>query len=96
LKTDKLPQVEMKKPLKYIGITTVECIQSGLYFGYVGLVKEIITRIKEEMKVKHIIATGGLADLILKEVDEIEIILPDLTLEGVRIIWERTKEKFKS
>jgi type III pantothenate kinase len=88
LKTAQLPQVEMKKPSKAIGLTTVECIQSGLYFGSVGLVKELIERIKKEMEVKHIIATGGLANLMLDEIKEIEIILPNLTLEGIRIIWE--------
>ncbi|MDR1245133.1 MAG: type III pantothenate kinase [Endomicrobium sp.] len=90
LKTAQLPQVEMKKPLKSIGNTTVECIQSGLYFGYIGLVKELIGRIKNELELKHIIATGGLAGLIVSEIKEIEIILPNLTLEGIRIIWERS------
>ncbi|MDR3275363.1 MAG: type III pantothenate kinase [Endomicrobium sp.] len=90
LKSAQLPQIEMKKPLKSIGSNTVECMQSGLYFGYVGLVKELIAKIKKEMEVKHIIATGGLAALMLSDVKEIEIILPDLTLEGIRIIWEKT------
>jgi type III pantothenate kinase len=89
LKTAQLPQVELKKPLKAIGTTTVECIQAGLYFGYAGLVKEIIKRIKKEMKVNHIIATGGLASLMLNEIDEIEVVLPNLTLEGIRIIWKK-------
>ncbi|MCL2335133.1 MAG: type III pantothenate kinase [Endomicrobia bacterium] len=91
LKTAQLPQVEMKKPQKAIGTTTVECIQSGLYFGYVGLIKELIARTKKEMKVNHIIATGGLAGLISGEIKEIKHIAPDLTLEGMRIIWERQK-----
>ncbi|MDR2437010.1 MAG: type III pantothenate kinase [Endomicrobium sp.] len=89
LKTAQLPQVEMKKPLKSIGTTTIECIQSGLYFGYVGLVKELIKRIKSEMEVKHIIATGGLAGLMVDDIKEIEVILPNLTLEGIRIIWDK-------
>ncbi|MDR2396064.1 MAG: type III pantothenate kinase [Endomicrobium sp.] len=89
LKTAQLPQVELKKPSKAIGTTTVECIQAGLYFGYVGLVKEIIKLTKREMKVNHIIATGGVASLMLNEIDEIEVILPNLTLEGIRIIWEK-------
>lgn len=93
LKTARLPQVEMKKPAKSIGSTTVECIQSGLYFGYVGLIKEIIKRIKSEMKVNHIIATGGLAELMSGEIKEIEEIAPDLTLEGIRIIWQNTKNR---
>ncbi|MDR3256875.1 MAG: type III pantothenate kinase [Endomicrobium sp.] len=95
LKTAQLPQVEMRKPLKSIGTTTVECIQSGLYFGYIGLVKELITRIKKEMKVKHIIATGGLAGIVSSEIKEIEIILPDLILEGIRIIWEKSNGRKK-
>jgi type III pantothenate kinase len=90
LKTEQLPHVEMKKPLKSIGLTTVECMQSGFYFGYTGLVKGLITRIKKEMKVKHIIATGGLAGLVFDEIEEIEIILPYLTLAGVRIIWGKS------
>jgi type III pantothenate kinase len=88
LKTAQLPQVEIIKPLKSIGNTTVECIQSGLYFGYTGLVKELLERIKNEMELKHIIATGGFADLMVEEIKGIKIILPNLTLEGIRIIWE--------
>ncbi|MDR0799986.1 MAG: type III pantothenate kinase [Endomicrobium sp.] len=90
LKTEQLPRVEMKRPLKSIGLTTVECMQSGLYFGYAGLVKELIARIKKEMKVKHIIATGGLAGFVFDEIEEIEIILPYLTLAGIRIIWGKS------
>jgi type III pantothenate kinase len=92
LKTAQLPQVEMKRPLKSIGNTTVECIQSGLYFGYIGLVKELLGRIKNEMELKHIIATGGLAGLIVGEINEIKIILPNLTLEGIRVIWESSAD----
>ncbi|OEG71118.1 hypothetical protein ATZ36_16305 [Candidatus Endomicrobiellum trichonymphae] len=90
LKIEQLPRVEMKKPLKSIGLTTIECMQSGLYFGYIGLVKELIARIKREMEVKYIIATGGLAGLVFDEIEEIEIILPYLTLMGIRIIWEKS------
>ena len=88
LKTAQLPQVEMKNPGNAIGKTTIECIQSGLYFGYIGLIKEIIARIKKEMMVKKIIATGGLAELMTGEIKEIKINDPDLTLEGIRIIFE--------
>ncbi len=93
LNTAQLPHVEMKKPAKCIGTSTVECMQSGLFFGYVGLIKELIQRIKKEMKVNHIIATGGLAEFMLKEIDEIEAVNPDLTLEGIRIIWEKNNIK---
>ncbi|MDR2426171.1 MAG: type III pantothenate kinase [Endomicrobium sp.] len=90
LKTSQLPHVEIKKPAKSIGTATVECIQSGLYFGYIGLVKEIIARIKKEMKVNNIIATGGLAEFMSGEIEEIKSICPDLTLEGIKIIWEKS------
>jgi len=96
LKTSQLPYVALKKPLKAIGSNTVECIQSGLYFGYIGLVKEIIAKMKKEMKVKHVIATGGLADLVANETKEIEVILPNLTLEGIRIIWENSDKGGKN
>ena len=95
LKTAQLPQVEMKKPFRAIGNNTVECIQAGLYFGYVGLIKEIIARIKKEMKVNHIIATGGLAELMSGEIKDIEAVCPDLTLEGIRIIWEKSQKSGK-
>ncbi|MDR1942348.1 MAG: type III pantothenate kinase [Endomicrobium sp.] len=95
IKTAQLPQVEMKKPSQTIGKNTVECIQSGLFFGYVGLIKELILRVKKEMKVNRVIATGGLAELISCEIKEIECICPDLTLEGIRIIWEKENKRMK-
>jgi len=89
-KTAKLPSVNIKLPENVIGRSTVECIQSGLYYGYIGLVKEILLRLKNKMQpgVK-IIATGGLANLISKEIKEIKNIIPELTLEGIRIIWQK-------
>ncbi|MDR1784255.1 MAG: type III pantothenate kinase [Endomicrobium sp.] len=96
LKTSQLPNiVEIKKPLRSVGFSTFECIQSGTYFGYVGLVKELIIRMKKEVKVKHVIATGGLAGLISNDVKEIETVLPDLTLEGIRIIWGKSVKSDK-
>ncbi|MDR1122434.1 MAG: type III pantothenate kinase [Endomicrobium sp.] len=95
LKTAQLPQVEMKKPLKSIGNTTEECMQSGFYFGYIGLVKELLVRIKNEMELKHIIATGGFADFIVGEIKEIEAIFPNLILEGIRVIWENNTDEYK-
>ena len=78
-------------PARIVGRTTVECIQSGLYYGYIGLVKEILHRIKNEMGTKDIkiIATGGLSYLMVKEMEEIESVIPELTLEGIKIIWEK-------
>jgi len=93
VKTAQLPQVEMKNPHKAVGKTTVECIQAGLYFGYIGLIKELIARIKKETKVKRVIATGGLAELMIGEIEEIEYNCPDLTLEGIRIIFIRSDKR---
>ena len=89
-KTAKLPQVNINMPAKIIGRTTVECIQSGLYYGYIGLVKEILHRIKNEMMTNNIkvIATGGLSYLMVKEMEEIDDVVCELTLEGIKIIWE--------
>ena len=90
-RTAKLPLVNISMPQNPIGTTTVEGIQSGLYYGYIGLVKEILLRLKKQMQDKNIkiIATGGLSYLIAKEIKEIETIIPELTIDGIKIIWEK-------
>ena len=90
-KTAKLPQVNLNMPSAIIGRSTVEGIQSGLYYGYIGLVKEILHRLKNEMNEQNlkIIATGGLSYLMVKEIYDIEAVIPELTLEGMKIIWEK-------
>jgi type III pantothenate kinase len=94
-KTAKLPKVELVKPKTVIGKNTVNSIQSGLIYGCIGLVDYIIERMIEELKdegeVKNIIATGGFATLIGSESRYINRIDKMITLEGLRIIYEKNK-----
>ena len=89
-KTSKLPRVEILKPQSVIGKTTVASMQSGAVYGYVGQVENIIRKINEEIGVKaKVIATGGLAGMISKETDMIDVVERSLTLEGLRLIYEK-------
>ncbi|MFQ5691531.1 MAG: type III pantothenate kinase [Nitrospinota bacterium] len=86
----KLPRVELTRPERAIGRNTISSMQSGILFGYVGLVKEIVVRIREEVGGNpKVVATGGGAELIAQETDCIDRVDPLLTLEGLRLIHER-------
>ncbi len=90
----KLPRVEIKKPETVIGSSTVGSIQSGLYYGYAGLVDGILQRMIDELgEQTKVVATGGLAPLISQASKLIETIDDTLTLEGLRLIYERTKQE---
>ncbi len=92
MKTAKLPRIEIKIPKKAIGRTTVSSMQSGLYFGYIGLVTNIISKFKDELgKRAKVIATGGFASLISDKIENIDIYEYHLVLEGLRILYERNK-----
>jgi type III pantothenate kinase len=87
----RLPRVEIRRPEKVIGSTTVGSIQSGLYYGYAGLVDGILRRVVAELGGKpHVVATGGLAPLIAHGSELIETVDDTLTLDGLRIIYERS------
>lgn len=95
-KTSKLPKVESEKPKLIIGKTTVDAIKSGLYYGFVGLVDNIIEEILKEMKEDansvSIIATGGYSHMIAENSKYITEVDKNITLEGMRLIYKKTKE----
>ena len=93
-RTAKLPRIELIKPKTVIGKNTIHSMQSGVIFGYVGQVDYIVERMKREVKSDDVkvVATGGLARLIASESKTIDTVNGLLTLEGLRIIYDRNKE----
>ena len=88
MKAAMLPRVEFVHPKHVIGTNTIAAMQSGIVFGYVGLIEGVVSRIQQELGEKaKVIATGGNAGLIAKETPVIEVVNPDLTLIGLRLIY---------
>ncbi len=89
-KTALLPRIKIVEPKGVIGRSTEQAMLSGAVYGYRGLVRELIHQLKRDMKAPHlpVVATGGYADLIAADVPEIIEVEPDLTLEGLRLVWE--------
>jgi type III pantothenate kinase len=88
-RASKLPRVELAKPTKVIGADTVSAMQAGIIYGYAGLVDGIVERMKKELSEQaKVVATGGLAELVTPETKSIQEIRPQLTLEGLRILYE--------
>ncbi len=88
----RLPRVDIKRPDNVIGTNTVVNMQSGIYYGYLGLVDGILTRIKREVRdLKRVVATGGLASLFADESEHIDEVDSELTLKGLKIIFDRNR-----
>jgi type III pantothenate kinase len=92
-RTSKLPRVEIARPKHVIGKTTTGALQSGLLYGYAGMVDSMVERIQPELgdDPARVIATGGLAGRIARESNTIEEVVPFLTLEGLRILFEKNR-----
>jgi len=88
LKTAKLPSVAMAPPPRVIGKGTVDSIQSGLFYGYLGLIEGVTRRILDELGEATVVATGGLAQAFASHTDLIQHVEPDLTLHGLRLLWQ--------
>jgi type III pantothenate kinase len=88
-RTAKLPRIDLVLPPTVIGKNTAHSMQSGMLFGYVGLVEGMVTRFRDELGPDmKVIATGGLAPVLAAETKVIDAVEPWLTLEGLRLIWE--------
>jgi type III pantothenate kinase len=88
----KLPRIEVRKPEHVIGRTTVASMQAGLFWGYVDMVQGLVRRMQSELGGNAaVVATGGLAATVAPETDIVEHVDPELTLRGLRIVWERNR-----
>jgi type III pantothenate kinase len=86
----KLPRIDVRKPARVIGTSTVAAMQSGTFWGYVDMVEGLVRRMKAELGgAATVIATGGLASIVAPESKLIEHVDPELTLQGLRLWWSR-------
>lgn len=92
-RASKLHKVELVKPKTVVGKNTTGAMQSGIYYGYIGMIDSIIERIKDEMQAPNakVIATGGLASLFIADTKNVKTIDKNLTLDGLRLIYEKNK-----
>lgn len=91
-RTAKLPRIELKRTDSVICRNTIESMQAGVFYGFVGQVEGIVTRMRRELDMSaRVVATGGLAVVIAPATKAIDVVEPMLTLEGLRIIYERNR-----
>lgn len=93
-KAAQLPNIKIKKPDTILATNTITSMQAGLVYGYIGQVEYIVKKIKEEMGMEmKVVATGGLARIIFEETDVIDIYDPELTLKGLKIIYDKNQKE---
>jgi type III pantothenate kinase len=91
-RTAALPRVELTYPKKAIGTSTITAMQSGIIFGYIGMIEGIVNRIRQELGGKaKVVATGGYSRIITKDASVIDVVNPDLTLIGLQLIYQMNK-----
>lgn len=92
--TAKLPEIEIKKPDSILGRDTISSMQAGIVYGYIGQTEYIIDKMKEESGLENlkVIATGGMGRIICENTDRIDVYNNELTLQGMRIIYEKNKK----
>ncbi|HEY3912644.1 MAG TPA: type III pantothenate kinase [Stellaceae bacterium] len=89
-----LPRVSIERPPRVVGRSTIPAMQSGVFWGYVGLIEGLVRRIREERgEAMGVVATGGLAALFAKATDVIDTVDPDLTLWGLRLIYRQNTDR---
>ena len=93
-KTALLPRIQIREVKSAVGKSTEHAMLVGAVHGYRGLVRELIEELKRELKARRlpVVATGGYAKLIASKLPEISAVEPDLTLEGLRLVWENSRE----
>lgn len=93
----RLPRIDVRKPAHVIGRTTVTSMQSGLFFGYVGMVEGLVHRLRAALGGRaYVVATGGLAEVIAPETHAVDVVDRDLTMHGLRLLWERNRPVARS
>lgn len=90
-RASRLPRVEISQPERLVGRSTVQAMQSGLFWGYVGQMDGILERLLADYPGSKVVATGGLAKVVVPACKHFGVIEPDLTLEGLRLLWLRNR-----
>jgi type III pantothenate kinase len=83
--------VEIAEPERLVGRNTVQAMQAGIFYGYIGMVDGILQRLLEECPQAQVVATGGLGRVMAPHIHRIQHVAPDLTLDGLRILWLRNQ-----